>query len=561
MKIRHFLTSILAGIALVGCVQEELPALSEIQVTPSYFTFGVDGGSKEVAVTAVGAWDVTDIPDWLTVSPTSGKGAGKVTITAAATTEEAVKSAILKFNCSGKSQNVTVGQDAFVPDYPKFAAGDYWIVFDGGAATPINSAYGYLYTAKCNVSEDGKYSSTAANIFTFTAVEGGFTIQDPAGQYYCMQGTYDSFNVYKDLPATGGVWSVTQTGETTFKIANNANGKVMQYDPNYSSAGAYANERGIYPYLVSVSEGAVSEVMFEVEPVEVDLTKEAGEFTIEMTCRNDEFEIVPSAEWITLTSVSSEGPEYKVNFSYDENDGPARSATIDFTSNGETFTVEVSQEGSIVDATVAEFLAAEVGPALFKLTGKVTNLKPGDYGNFHLVDATGSVYVYGLTATPVEKNDKSFPSLGIREGDIVTLIGTRARYDNAKVENEKEQVGGPAYYVSHVSSTDVTVAEFLAKETSKENRYRLTGTIEEIVSDTYGNFYLSDESGRVYVYGLTVAPVAKNDKSFATLGLKVGDKVTIVGTRDHYAGAKVEDQKDQVGGPAYYISHEAAAEE
>lgn len=31
----------------------------------------------------------------------------------------------------------------------------------------------------------------------------------------------------------------------------------------------------------------------------------------------------------------------------------------------------------------------------------------------------------------------------------MTLIGTRAQYANATVEEEKEQVGGPAYYISH----------------------------------------------------------------------------------------------------------------
>jgi hypothetical protein len=73
------------------------------------------------------------------------------------------------------------------------------------------------------------------------------------------------------------------------------------------------------------------------------------------------------------------------------------------------------------------------------------------------------------------------------------------------------------------------------------------------LQNAYGNFDIVDESGSVYVYGLTKAPVAKNDKSFASLGLKEGDKVTIVGTRAAYNGSA------QVGGPAYYISHEAGA--
>ena len=189
---------------------------------------------------------------------------------------------------------------------------------------------------------------------------------------------------------------------------------------------------------------------------------------------------------------------------------------------------------------MADFLAAEVGTALFKLTGVVKNVKSDVYGNFDLVDATGSVYVYGLTATQVASNDKSFGSLGIKEGDVVTIIGTRAEYKGTA------QVGGPAYYVSHVGTTESTVADFLAQPTGSD-WYKLTGTVTNIASDVYGNFDLVDETGSVYVYGLTAAPVAKNDKSFASLGLVEGDKIVIVGTRAEYKGTA------QVGGPAYFI--------
>ena len=52
------------------------------------------------------------------------------------------------------------------------------------------------------------------------------------------------------------------------------------------------------------------------------------------------------------------------------------------------------------------------------------------------MDATGSVYVYGLTATELgygEKNDKSFGSLGLEEGDEIVIKGYRGSF-NGKVE-------------------------------------------------------------------------------------------------------------------------------
>ena len=52
-------------------------------------------------------------------------------------------------------------------------------------------------------------------------------------------------------------------------------------------------------------------------------------------------------------------------------------------------------------------------------------------------------YRTGLTKTKVDKNDNSFSSIGLSEGDIVTLVGTRDEH------NGEAQVGGPAYYISH----------------------------------------------------------------------------------------------------------------
>ena len=61
-----------------------------------------------------------------------------------------------------------------------------------------------------------------------------------------------------------------------------------------------------------------------------------------------------------------------------------------------------------------------------------------------MTDESGTVYVYGLKEN--ETADKqTFANLGLKEGDIVTLIGNRAEYSsNAQVGN--------AYYVSHIAS-------------------------------------------------------------------------------------------------------------
>ena len=100
---------------------------------------------------------------------------------------------------------------------------------------------------------------------------------------------------------------------------------------------------------------------------------------------------------------------------------------------GERFGSEQPEPTEPVIATVEQVLAAAVN----------NNVWYQLYGNFDLTDETGTIYVYGLTAEKVSSNDKSFSSLGLKEGDIVTLVGTRDEYGG------DPQIGGPAYYISH----------------------------------------------------------------------------------------------------------------
>ena len=104
--------------------------------------------------------------------------------------------------------------------------------------------------------------------------------------------------------------------------------------------------------------------------------------------------------------------------------------------------------------TIKEFIDAPESPEVYyELTGVISGLSAGGnavvYGNFDLADETGSVYVYGLTkefiAVGTTSNDKSFASLGLKDGDKITLRGFRGSY-NGKIE-----VMG-AYFVKLISS-------------------------------------------------------------------------------------------------------------
>ena len=269
MKIRNIIASLFACAAVFSaCVPEvevEIASLDDVKVEPSYFGLSSKGGEKNLTMTAKADWTAKSTDEtWLTVEPASGKAGEdiKLTVKAAAVPETADqgRQAEIHVKVGESVQIITVKQDVEIPDIP-FKAGKYFIVVkpDGVAkvAKPVGSAYGYIYYDDATVNGNN-ISGTAKHVFTFTEVEGGYTIQDSDGKYYYQKGTYDSFNLDAN-PVEGSVWTVKSYVAGTWKITNNAVSKWMQYDPNYSSMGSYSSQKGLLPLLIDATNAPEDE--------------------------------------------------------------------------------------------------------------------------------------------------------------------------------------------------------------------------------------------------------------------------------------------------------------
>ena len=568
MKLRNIIASFLAVVAIaVGCTQELTGNLGSIKLDQSTVVFPEEGGSVTITVTAKADWsvDAATVPEGMTITPMSG-GAGETKMTISTTASANDIDSDIVIVVGTQKQFITFyqpGDPALKPQFEEFVAGDYWIMCqEGGEWFALKStgceidnekSYNYLYSVAAMVAEDGTLSSTASNVFTFEAVEGGFAIKDPSGGYLYQAAAYNNFYLTSDI-SKAAVWTVEQISEDEFMIENPSLSKWFQYSTGYDSAGAYgtAQDGATLPKLVKAEAPAAEP--FVIETTEFELPIEAGEVVIPVEYNGVDIHVAELPSWLTFYGYH----DGEIKFTYESNEGGNREAVVVLTTcmDGNECTVELTftQEGVIAKVTVAEFLAAEEGDALYEMTGKISKIRSAyseQYNNisFNLMDDTGETYIYRMSCAGVEN------PAGLRVGDIITVQGKRSSY------NSEAQMAQGETYVSHVGSTDVTVAEFLAKPVSDDVRYRLTGEITSLKAGNYGNFQLKDETGTVYVYGLTVAPVAKNDQSFPNLGLKEGDVVTLVGTRAQYPGAKVEEEKEQVGGPAYYVSHVAGSTE
>lgn len=83
--------------------------------------------------------------------------------------------------------------------------------------------------------------------------------------------------------------------------------------------------------------------------------------------------------------------------------------------------------------------------------------------------------------------------------------------------------------------SEATCADVISGPESKT--YRVTGTVTRIANTTYGNWYLADETGEIYIYG-TLDKSGKNgaNNSIAAWGIEVGDIITVEGPKTVYNG-------------------------
>ena len=509
MKLKYIFASIVATLALaVGCQKEADHYLAELKLSTTYVSLPVAGGSVDVTAIATDAITVGETPDWLTVSVATGTGTeGKIRFEAGAGEG---RTAEVKLTCAGKTQLVNVIQ---------------------GLAT--------VSTATCAQVIAGPDAKTYRVTGVITSIAnttyGNWYLKDDTGEVY-IYGTLDAKGNTKNFLSLGlevGDEVTVEGPKTTY------NGTVELVDVTVVkiNKSLIKVEEALYPN----PEG--SEILPKFLP------KEGGEVFVALVNKGETLKVtIPEEDQAWLGICEINGPY--VTFKANANEGGDRETTVTFatTQGNKAYSCQLTipQKGAVIAASVAEFLAAPVGNTQYRLTGTITKVAKADYGNVYIKDYSGEVYVYGIGS----KGD--FDKLGLKEGDIVTLVGKRGEHSG-----NAQMTGGQ--HESHISVATVTVAEFLAAAESKEVFYRITGKVTKPTEEgtkwdieTYGNLNLTDASGSVYVYGVSTG-VGGETKKFGTLGVKEGDTMTIIGYRTSYKGL------NQAGG-GMYVSHEAAGE-
>ena len=460
MKFRSFFLSILAGAALAaGCAQEQVvSSIAEFRVEKSYIGLPLGGGSNSSAYEATASWsfDTAAIPDWLTITPTSG-GAGSdyIIFFAEPNTGDSERSLELRVTVGGKQQRFTIYQagpgevEAPLSTIAEVMAGNDGQTFRvrGTVTSIVNTNYGNLYIADDTgsiyiyglLNAKGQYPKDAGGWATFGVDAGDvITVQGPR------------------TPKDAGGWA-------TFGV--DAGDVITVQGPRTLYNGTTLE-------LVDASLISVEKSLIEVDPADVAVGSEAGTFTVSVVSKANGMVVIPSESWVRATDIAAgEGDAVVYSFAYDANTTTAaRSATIQFKAANSAKTVTVKQEGvPPTGQSITEIVALPDNSGVETLESVVV-AKTGR--GFVISDGTTAIYAYDSGANAVEP------------GDVVKVLATKTTYNGVPelaTLTSVEKTGTAA--VNHPAVKDVT-AEVLTYEASVAEYIQFTGTLH-----VSGNYY------------------------------------------------------------------------
>lgn len=487
MKLKYLFSIFIAMLVLMtSCEDEEtVTLLDEVKVSSSYVSIPVEGGSTSITVTAQDSWTVEKVTtdknkvEWLTISSTTGNaGESELTFTA--------PSAI-----DGRTAEV--------------------LLHTGGVTQRINIIQGLAQISEATVAEvkvgpDGKTFRTSGVVTSIAnTLYGNWYLTDDTGELY----------IYGTLDKKGGTKNFLSLG---LEVGD----EVTIEGPKGSYAGA--------AQMVNVMVMEIKKSLIKIDSVANEMLPiEGGEFTAMLTMKGQGVSVdIPedAKSWLSISSIQSAGENAVVKFKAAPNGGGDRETTLTFrTTDGTKFystETSLSQKGAIINATIAEFLAASVSDTQYRLTGVISKISDAVSGKLNIRDFSGETYVYKIV---------DFAQKGLKVGDIITIVGKRAEYNGPQVSG--------AVLESSILVTPATIAELLTKPDSPTDYYMVTGEITEIKNEVYGNVDLKDGDSEIHMRGFYPGYGAFDDyrKNFlADKGIVVGDEITVITTKSSYNG-------------------------
>ncbi len=446
MNFKKLFLLLAAPLALVmnSCTTEEpeytLPEMTVTDAEGAKVTavnFDAEGGDQVITITATRSWNITSQADWLAINPLSYSNqlmtstATEVTITAAPN-DGGARNETIKISMDKTELSITISQSG----EGQVALGEvlYYDNFDKGGQAQKGSS-------------------------------GWDTYMDGAGAAYCN-------------PTPENQAGVSYTGTKLTVRSNSANGSGGTHS-NYEGSGVNYLWFGTAPTNFTASgislenlEGNALTLSFGTERYEYNAT--------DNTFKNDEFQVYISGdgekwsqvEYTFLDGVNLNGKWNIATAQFNLKEVPETlsiyfTATVGaayalddlkLTAGGGGVEIDLSAGGAISGGntgggggtsdpnaqaiSVAEFIEKADTATTYQLTGTISGSINTQYGNFDLVDESGSIYVYGLVDNAGA--NINWAAKGLNAGDVITIQGKYFFYEQGNKHEIKD-----ALYISH----------------------------------------------------------------------------------------------------------------
>ena len=407
-----FAVALVLGSALgfVACEDkgDGVVADPKVEVSATSLNFTMEEGSQSVELTANSDWKVeVDDADWVTVTPTAGKGDATLTVAVAMNETGAVRTSIVKVIALHKeygnwdTKKITVSQSASeTPTVEEellygddFDAEEATKTYGSGSSWPYLDQFPQFANPEGPAAENVTYSGKGVSIRANSTSDSQYSDYAGSGSNNIFFGSSAYFQVnnitlaegQQNLKLTFGSEKYTQDGDSTFK-----------------------NEE-FHIYLSKDGNGwaEIKEYTFA--------GTEGGRWNVATA----EFTLTSVPETLYLKFAADVASVYRLDDVklFSGNGGQ----TIDLDN------IEAPEPVEVKKVTVAEFLAAAEDSTVYELTGEITNVTNTTYGNFYLKDSTGEVLIYGLCSPTGEQ--KYWAESGAKVGDTITVQTVRTSYN------------------------------------------------------------------------------------------------------------------------------------
>lgn len=465
MKFNHFFTrlsvALIAAASFFSCVQEEVLGDPSVTISESTLSFSAQEDAKIVELTSTLDWKLKgyteDVKSWLSVTPDEGSASNKpVTITVAVLANagkdrsvtiefygDKVHTASLTINQAGSQ---LPGDGSLENPYSATEARAVALALDSGTETSV-AYYVHGFVKKfASKHEDGMNSfGNASFYFTDDATLEGedfeayqvyapgnvkFTSLDQIkiGDEVIVYGKLTNYNGTPETVGKGAAYVYSINGETGSNVT----------PPDPSTVEQITCQQFIDNADPSTTYRLVGKITSSVNTNYCSFDMNDGTATVVVWTVNNKDEWKDVVKKDGTVTVRGKYLRY-------EKDGNVKHEMVDAY-------IEKFEDGeapeppaNIIDATVAEFLAAPVSEQYYRLSGTVGGSINLTYGNFDLTDATGTVYVYGLSNI-ADVKDK------LLNGASITVVGKRYVYSKEGAEDKDEVKDG---YCEFIEGGDV----------------------------------------------------------------------------------------------------------